>query len=123
MKKERHVQLGLKTASYKLNKDILFKFIIEAGHNCFRCGGTLTRDNFSIDHKIPWLNKENAVELFFDLDNIAFSHRICNSKAARKPHKKYSNKKECDAHYHKTRVRVYDKEQKKCVFIRKRNPT
>lgn len=77
-----------KPSSYKLNKDILFKFIRDAGHVCFRCGGELTRNNFSIDHKVPWLGDKEASTLFYDLGNIAYSHNICNTKAARKPNKR-----------------------------------
>jgi len=39
-------------------------------------------EELSIEHKIPWLN--NSSELFWDLDNIAFSHLICNTRAADK---------------------------------------
>ncbi|KKL25623.1 hypothetical protein LCGC14_2403400, partial [marine sediment metagenome] len=33
-------------------------------------------DDFTIEHKIPWL--DNDSDLFWDLDNIAFSHNRCN---------------------------------------------
>jgi hypothetical protein len=37
----------------------------------------------SIEHKIPWLDSEDPKDLFFNLNNIAFSHLTCNVKAAR----------------------------------------
>jgi len=38
----------------------------------------MTRENFTIEHKVPWLDSEDPVKMFFDLDNIAFSHHKCN---------------------------------------------
>lgn len=71
------------TASNRLVKDILFRLAVEAGHKCFQCGGELDRSSFSIEHKVPWIDSENPKELFFDLDNIAFSHHKCNVGARR----------------------------------------
>ena len=86
---KKHTQLGMNpsTASGRLLKDLLFKFVQEAGHVCHQCGKPMLRENFSIEHKTPWLDSDNPVELFFSLDNIAFSHKGCNIAAARKPHK------------------------------------
>lgn len=36
-----------------------------------------------IEHKIPWLDSDKPKELFFDLENIGFSHLSCNIKARR----------------------------------------
>ena len=44
-------------------------------------GSIKTVEGLSIEHKTPWLDRENAKELFWDLDNIAFSHLSCNSGA------------------------------------------
>lgn len=84
-------QLGMNpsTASGRLVKDILFKFISIHHPNCFHCGRPLTRESFSIEHKVAWLHSPNPKELFFDLDNIDFSHHMCNVGAARKIPKKY----------------------------------
>jgi len=80
---KKQAQLGISpcTASHKLLKDILFRFITTHGYVCYRCKKDLTRDTFSIDHMTP--------QTFFDLDNIAFSHQSCNSKDARHPTQKY----------------------------------
>ena len=88
---KKKLQLGINpsTASHKLVKDILFRFITTSGYVCYRCKKDLTRDTFSIDHMIPWLGSENPIKTFFDLDNIAFSHQSCNSSAGRRECKKY----------------------------------
>lgn len=79
-------QLGMNpsTASAKLLKDILFNFIQKSGiDKCFHCGEPLSRDDFSVEHKTPWLDSDDPVAMFFDIDNISFSHLKCNSAAAR----------------------------------------
>lgn len=78
-------QLGMNpgTASNRLVKDILFRFVEDAGHVCFQCRGKMSRDNFSVEHKVPWLDSDDPVGLYFDLDNIAFSHLDCNIAARR----------------------------------------
>ena len=86
MKEEKQKQLGMNpsTASAKLLKDILFDFVIKAGHTCYKCKGKLTRKTFSVEHIEPWLHSEDPVGLFFSLDNIAFSHLNCNISRARR---------------------------------------
>ncbi len=80
-------QLGMDygTASNRLIKDILFSFIKRSGLRCYHCDGELTRETFSIEHKVPWLDSKTPAKLFFDLENISFSHRSCNIAAARRP--------------------------------------
>ena len=98
-KKTEQLGMSVSTANGRLVKDLLFKLAIDAGHKCHRCGDVLTRDTFSIEHKVPWLDSENPLGLYFDLDNIAFSHLSCNSGAARRPTKKYftpEDKREAD---------------------------
>jgi hypothetical protein len=84
-------QLGMPygTASAKLRKSILWYYITKCGDNiCYQCQKPiLTIEELSIEHKEPWLDKENVLELYFGLDNIAFSHLLCNIGAARKPTK------------------------------------
>jgi len=82
--------LGMKfgTASHRLRKQLLFKYVRMAGHDtCYRCGKLIDNaDEFTVDHKDPWLY-ENS-ELFWDLDNIAFSHKKCNVQ-----HKRYTRER------------------------------
>ena len=86
--KKRH-QLGmpLGTARNRLVKALLFKFIQETGKNeCFQCGETISKvEHLSIEHKEAWMDSTDPVDLYFDLDNVAFSHQSCNSSSARQP--------------------------------------
>ena len=85
------------TASGRLVKDLLWHFIVKADqHNCFRCGSKMTRENFSVEHKTPWLHSENPKDMFFDLDNVTFSHLNCNISSARKPNRKYNTARKRD---------------------------
>jgi hypothetical protein len=84
-RKTQQLKMNPSTASQKLVKDILYSFILRLGLNeCFQCGDEMERDNFSIEHKIPWLDSEDPIDLFFNLDNISFSHHVCNVNAARR---------------------------------------
>lgn len=84
MSTKKHDQLGMNygTASYRLVKDLLFDKVKDTP--CHQCGGVLERENFSIEHKTPWLDSEDPTKLFFDLDNISYSHLSCNTSAARR---------------------------------------
>lgn len=77
---ERDKKLGMNhtTASRKLLRMILFNILKKHGENvCCKCGLEIIDINrLSVEHKIPWLN--NGIHLFWDLDNIAFSHIKCN---------------------------------------------
>lgn len=76
------IQLGMPqgTAMAILRKRLLFSLAKRAGlHLCLRCGREMTVDDFTVDHKEAWEGK--ATELFWDLDNIAFSHSRCNLQA------------------------------------------
>ena len=75
---------SLSAARNQLIKSLLFQELLKREEKCFRCGKSMTIDNYTIDHKEPWRNKPDAVELFFDLENIAYSHLKCNSKATTK---------------------------------------
>jgi len=81
---QKALQLGMPfgTACNRLRKNILFKLLVDFKLNvCFHCNRDITNvDELSIEHKQPWF-KTNA-DLFWDLDNIAFSHYSCNSGAA-----------------------------------------
>lgn len=93
---KKRAQLGMPigTASNRLLKDLLFKLALEAGYRCHRCSGELDRKTLSVEHKEPWLDSDDPVGRFFDLENIGFSHRACNIGAARKPNKKYLTKED-----------------------------
>ena len=73
-------QLGMSqgAAAGKLRKTILFSLLVKLKENiCFKCEKEITTEtDLSIEHKKPWENRSS--ELFWDLDNIAFSHLRCN---------------------------------------------
>ena len=81
------------TASARLKKNIMFDLLCRLNENkCYQCGEIIENaENLSVEHKIPYLHSENPQELFFNLDNIAFSHLKCNIGAARKPQKNSAN--------------------------------
>jgi len=80
-------QLGMSvaTASGKLRKKLLYELARRCGLLvCFRCGEFIsTIEELAIDHKVPWRYSPHAKSLFFDLENVAFSHTICNQEASR----------------------------------------
>lgn len=69
-----------------LKKSLLFFLVQKLELDvCYRCGEKIKIvDEFSVEHKINWLDSENPIELFFDLENISFSHDKCNYGAVRK---------------------------------------
>jgi len=114
MKKAQQLGMNPSTASGRLVKDLLFKFVIDSGHKCHRCGDDLTRDTFSIEHIKEWLDSDNPVGLYFDLSNIAFSHKTCNYAAKRTPHKKYfttEERRKADTDGHRDRWQNLSKKE------------
>lgn len=75
-------QLGMApaTAHSKLRQSLLFAFAKQLGlTSCFVCGQPIDNINeFTVEHKIPWLHADNAADLYFTHSNIAFSHSRCN---------------------------------------------
>ena len=85
LKARESLGMSQSTAHRQLTKKLLYAFMLKAGETkCYRCKKPLLFEDFSMDHKEVWRNKPNAYELYFDLDNIAFSHQHCNSGAAKK---------------------------------------
>ena len=87
--KKKSEQLGMPhgTASGRLRKKILYDLLVRLKENfCYQCENEIQSETeLSIEHKTPWL--DNSPELFWDLNNIAFSHLSCNAGAARNPRK------------------------------------
>lgn len=71
------------TATSRLRKVLLFNLLKKHEENlCFRCGlAILKEEDLSVDHIKPWQGVSS--ELFWDLENIAFSHLKCNSAVTR----------------------------------------
>jgi hypothetical protein len=66
------------TANGRLRKNILFFLLRKHNENiCVRCDLSIeTVEELSIEHIKPW--EGISAELFWDLQNIAFSHLRCN---------------------------------------------
>ena len=79
-------QLGMShgAAAGKLRKNILFHLLVCLQLNiCFKCKQVIVgAEDLSIEHKQPWEGRDAS--LFWDLDNVAFSHGDCN-----RPHSYY----------------------------------
>jgi hypothetical protein len=88
VKKSATLGLPHGTAVHRLRKSILFHLLKKLGENvCFKCSGIIDKiEELSIEHKKPW--EGVSAELFWDLDNIAFSHLYCN-----RPHRLDGRKK------------------------------
>ena len=88
-------QLGVSqgAANHRLRKSILYKYVrLAEDHFCYKCGSEIESvDDFSIEHKEPWEGRDT--ELFWSLDNIAFSHVQCNI-----PHTRGAVRREKDVH-------------------------
>jgi hypothetical protein len=88
---KKAAQLGMPfgTAQNRLRKLVLFNLLQRHGENtCFRCGDVIESvEVLSLEHKRPWLDAETS--LFWDVENIGFSHLRCNVADARKLNKKY----------------------------------
>lgn len=81
MSKEEHESLlgmDVSTATARLKKAVMMDLIRKAGlDSCHRCGKTIEHpDDLSLDHIQPW--RRVSADLFWDLSNVAFSHRGCN---------------------------------------------
>lgn len=88
-RKNEQLKMNAGTAAHRLKKELLFKYVKKAGDNfCYQCGVKIEFvDELSVEHKTPWLNSNDPIELFFNLENIAFSHLECNIGAARRYNK------------------------------------
>lgn len=66
------------TAVGRLRKQILFMLLQKLNEaDCFKCNLPIeSPDDLSIEHVLPWEGR--SVELFWDLNNITFSHLKCN---------------------------------------------
>jgi hypothetical protein len=80
LKKNKVLGIPHGTAQARLRRNLIFHLARLAGLDiCYRCDKLIeTQDTISIDHKEDWLNSDNPVEKFFDISNIAFSHKKCN---------------------------------------------
>mgnify|MGYP001564813795 CR=1 FL=1 len=86
--KKRAEQLGMPfgTAANRLRKEVLFSLLKRHNENiCARCKKEIENvEQLSLEHLVPWLDSDDPIRMFFNIDNIAFSHMYCNVSAARR---------------------------------------
>ena len=82
-KKSKQLGMNHSTAAGRLRKKVLFMLVQRLKlDECFQCKNLIVDvEDLSIEHKKPWLDEDPR--LFWDMGNIAFSHRGCNSLASR----------------------------------------
>lgn len=86
LKKNKQLEMNASTASHRLRRNIMYHLAKKLGeHYCYQCGAEIESvEDFTVEHKVPWIDSPNPRELFFSMDNIAFSHYSCNIGAARR---------------------------------------
>ena len=94
-KKDQLLGMPHGTANGRLRKSIIFWL---AGLNnmltCHRCTLQIESvEDFSVEHKIPWQSAPEPKDLFFNLENITFSHLKCNIIAVNRA-RKYDDPRE-----------------------------
>lgn len=105
------------TASHRLKKIIMFELAKKTGMDrCHRCK-LLISDvaEFSVEHIKPWLWKD--AKLFWDINNIAFSHLSCNVSAAQQKtecgsYSKYLRGCHCDICTKEYRIKTKEQSSK-----------
>ncbi len=77
----------------------MFHLVRKLGENvCHRCSREIeTVEELSIEHKQSWQLADDPVAAFFAIDNLTFSHLLCNIKAGATPTKVWANGKERQA--------------------------
>lgn len=114
--------MNISTANFRLCKDLLFAFIQKDNICCYRCNKPLTRDTFTIEHKEFWKTAENPKEMFFNLNNIAYSHHKCNAAhTTRTKHYTWLNGDRNTRYPTKViadKKRIYDPTKRKAQYLR-----
>ncbi|MFN8512560.1 MAG: hypothetical protein U0232_16535 [Thermomicrobiales bacterium] len=89
----KRAQLGMSPSSAiaRLRVLVMFDLLSQLDLGiCYRCGEHIaSAEQLSVEHKIDWLDRDP--QLFWDLGNVAFSHRLCNSRAASRVNQGRSN--------------------------------
>ncbi len=123
-KKTEQLGMSYGKANNILVRNIIWKFILQLNLNsCHHCKKEMTRENFTIEHIEPWLDSEDPVDLFFNDNNISFSHHSCNVGSSRK-YNKYENREDAknarkaSAKKWKDKYRIYDSEKRKDKYKR-----
>lgn len=107
--------LNFSTATHQLKKSLMLHLAKQCNMSkCYRCGKEIeTGKELSVDHKKDWLQSTNSVELFWDISNLAFSHKSCNTEAKFEKNKNRGSTK----FRKKFQSRYWDNIKKKQIFI------
>lgn len=111
------------TATGRLRKALLFKYVKLAGHDiCYRCKRKIeVVADFSVEHTVAWQAAPDPKAAFMALDDIAFSHLRCNSGAARSWNKKYETAEERrvahNRHAVESKARHYSPEKRRQAYL------
>ena len=68
------------TANGRMRKMLIWHLVtkFELG-SCYRCDEKInTIEELSIEHKEAWQSADDPIEVFYDMENITFSHLYCN---------------------------------------------
>src|SRR5665213_2764868 len=82
-RKAETLGMNASTANSLLRRNIIFELLTGTRWMdwgvCYRCGDAImSPEELSIEHKQPWEGRENGKKLYWDLDNVDFSHKRCN---------------------------------------------
>ena len=109
--KSEQLKMPYGTASQRLRKNIMFDLVKKCGLDiCYQCGKKIENiDDLSIEHKTPWLHSDDPEGLFYDMNNIAFSHLKCNTDNKRHATRKVRIGKTgyIGVHYESSQVKNY----------------
>jgi len=74
------------TANNRMKKMLIWHLVKQLElDQCYRCENEIeTIEELSIEHKEAWQQADDPSAVFFDMENITFSHLFCNSGAARR---------------------------------------
>lgn len=117
-KKSEQLGMAFGTACGRLDRRVLFWLVQKAGLDlCFRCGKRIEQvEDLSTEHKRPWQDVDPA--LFWDLGNIAFSHKRCNTIARRNVNIAPPGKSWCSGHKDFLDVTLFDQNPKAATGCR-----
>jgi len=70
-----------KAARFKLLRALAYEYMKMKFHGlCHNCHKFVEREDFSLEHIIPWMNSFDPKRFFYDVQNLTISHISCNAK-------------------------------------------
>lgn len=90
----RALGMTFHAASFTLRRKIIFSFLQEVDRCfCYYCKELFTSENFVITHKVHGWSEDYSKEAYYDISNVIYAHKACNSKHISKPSKPSKPKK------------------------------